>query len=172
MRNRKKRFWETSIFSQLARLKEPVSWFPYPALISIVLVLLFTGHLIPKLNPRLGNPADILPFTAPPAEEGPIWLSVSLINQKVIVTSDNREVFTWDAWSRNVDTAKPLIDFLHNRIKNITLSTSLRKKANSSESLVILAVDQGLKYLHLKLILYALASAGISEYAFETRKPF
>ena len=166
------KFCETSLRKQQDRLKESISWFPYPALISLSLVLLCSGQIIPNLNPRLGNPADILPFNGEPNAEGSIWLSVSLIGKQIVITTDSREVMSWDASSRSLSAADPLIRFLKHRIKEITLAASLTKKASRSDSLVVLATDQSLKYVHLKSILYALASAGISEYAFETRVPF
>ena len=57
------------------------------------------------------------------------------------------------------------------RIVQITSSASLAKEISHTESLVVLAVDQSLKYLHIQPILAALAQAGISDYAFETRQP-
>lgn len=166
------KFCETSLRKQQERLKESSSWFPYPALISLSLVLLCSGQIVPNLNPRLGNPSDILPFHGEPNVEGAIWMSVSLIGTHVVVTTDTRKIMSWSASDRSLSAAAPLVYFLKNRIQEITLAASLTKKASRADSLVVLATDQSLKYVHLKAILYALASAGISEYAFETREPF
>ena len=144
---------------------------PYPALISLGLSLLCPVQIIPKLNPRLGNPATILPFSGEPSYENAIWMSVSLIRGKIVITTDTREILTWEASDLRPEATQPLKEFLLRRVKEITLSASLAKKALLSESLVVLATDQSLKYIHLKGILYSLAQAGISEYAFETKEP-
>ncbi|MFK7824360.1 MAG: hypothetical protein AB8G05_09395 [Oligoflexales bacterium] len=153
------------------RLQEGNSWFPYPCLFSFGLVLLFSGHILLGINPRIGNPADVLPFEAEIAKEGAIWLSISVQKGHVFVSTDDRHVFSWNEQNRNLDVIEPLVKHLRNRLVQITLSASLAKEISHTESLVVLAVDQSLKYLHIQPILIALAQVGVSEYAFETRQP-
>ena len=47
-------------------------------------------------------------------------------------------------------------------------SAGLLNEAISNQLIVVLAIDQKLKYSHIRPILYALAEAGINQYAFET----
>lgn len=164
-------FLTASIIKQKLRLKEPVSWFPYPAMISIFFVLLCNGQIVPELNPRLGTPANVLSFNGEPSSEGSIWISVTLIKNKIVITTDNRDVITWNADDQSTDVSKPLTKFFQDRIKRIMLSATLTKHPGKQGSLVILAIDQSLKYIHLLPILESLAQSGISEYAFETKIP-
>ena len=154
-----------------SRLQESSSWFPYPCLFSFGLVLLFSGHILTGINPRIGSPADVLPFKSETAKEGAIWLSISVHKGLVVVSTDDRHIFSWDERDRDLGMVDSLVKHLRNRIVEITLSASLAKEISHTESLVVLAVDQSLKYLHIQPVLTALAQAGISEYAFETRQP-
>ena len=153
------------------RLQETSSWFPYPSLFSFGLALLFSGHILLGINPRIGNPADVIPFEAEHAKEGAIWLSISLQKGNVVVSTDDRHVFSWSEQNRDLKVIEPLARHLEKRLVQITLSASLAKEISHTESLVVLAVDQSLKYLHIQPVLIALAQVGISEYAFETRQP-
>ena len=171
MYRKKNKFLRNHLDLVRERLQESKSWFPYPCLFSFGLVLLFSGHILLGINPRIGNPADVLPFKSTKAKEGAIWLSVSLQKGRVMVSTDNRHVFSWNEQDRNLQIIKPLVSHLRDRIVQITLSASLAKEISHTESLVVLAVDQSLKYLHIQPILAALAQAGISDYAFETRQP-
>ena len=153
------------------RVSESVSWFPYPCLFSFGLIIILSGHILLGINPRLGNPAVALPFDAEPLDEGAIWLSVSIANEKVTITTDDRKVFSWDQSSRESNVVDKLVEHLQERTVQITLSTSLAKEISQIESTVILSIDQKVKFLHVKPILLALAKAGISEYGFETRLP-
>ena len=95
MSRQRRKFANELIITKLDRLKELNLWFPYPCIISFFLALLLIGHLLVGLNPRLGNPANILSFASAPSEEGAIWLSVSIRDKKILVTSSDRKVFTW-----------------------------------------------------------------------------
>lgn len=171
MFNRKNQLLLKHLEQAKARLQETCSWFPYPGLFSFGLALLFSGHVLLGINPRIGNPADVLPFETEIAKEGAIWLSISLQKDKVVVSTDDRHIFSWNERDRDLNMIAPLTKHLKNKLVQITLSASLAKEISQTESLVVLAVDQSLKYLHIQPVLIALAQAGISDYAFETRQP-
>ena len=161
--------YSSAIASAKERLMESVSWFPYPSLFTFGIIIILSGHISLGINPRLGNPSEIMPYDSEPLNEGAIWMSVSIQDDEVVVTTDDRKVITWKSNSKDSHTIKELENHLQERMTQITLSTSLAKEINHIESLVVLSVDQRVKYLHVKPILLALAKVGISEYGFETR---
>lgn len=163
---------DKSIYSLKERLYSHSNWFPYPCIISFMLITIFTGHILLGLNPRLGNHAQTIEFLSSPAEEGSIWIAVSLQNEHIVATTANRKVFKWTQKNSDLSQLKPFMDYLETQMLDISMATSLAKKVSKTQSLVVLAVDQSLKYGHIKPIIYALSKAGITEYAFETRQPF
>lgn len=150
------------------RLREASSWFPLPALFSFFLVMLLTTHIAVSTNPRVGQPAAVLPLTAEPSEDSAIWLSV-IINGDDLVVSDNyRTVFRWPKDVRNLEGIAPFIEHLKNRKAAEIKAATLANRISSYQTKVLIAVDQNLKYSHFRPLLYALAEAGISDYGFET----
>ena len=133
------------------------------------LSLLFIGYVLSNINPRLGHTADVLPFKTAHAFDDSIWASVILRNGVLRVTTEDRKHFSWNALSKNIDDVREFSEYLKNRVLEITVSASLSKKVTLGQTHVILAVDQNLNYAHIKPIIYALAEAGISDYAFETK---
>ena len=72
---RRPRLWEQRFEAQKSRLGESTGWFPYPFLLPVFLSVLVFVKAMTGINPRYGNPADILSFDAQPAAEGSIWFS-------------------------------------------------------------------------------------------------
>lgn len=171
MSKKRRQFAQESLSNALDRLKEGSLWFPYPCIISFFLSLLLISHILVGLNPRLGNPANILPFKAEPSKEGAIWFSVSLKNTTLIFTTSDRKVFRWSLDSNDNTQIKLLKDYLKNQIERVSLTATLSKSLSHIQSMVVFAVDQRVTVKHLRPILYILAEVGISEYAFETIQP-
>jgi hypothetical protein len=153
------------------RLREPLHWFPYPFFLPFALILVFTAHIFFAINPRMGNPADILTFPAETHKDGPFWLSVTPIGDDVVVTTGDRKVFRWSQNVRSVADLHDLTEYLKKRVEDELLAVGLVGKASKSQTSAVLAVDQRLKYLHIRPIIYALAEAKITHYSFETNNP-
>ena len=161
--------WKSRLDAMKDRLGEPLSWYPYPFLISFFLVLLFKGDLLSSLNPRLGNPTTTPVLSTPEEKEGAIWVSVTEIDQKIVLTTSDRKIFSWpkdDEYGANIG---PFVEYLSNSILNMTLSAGLAKYVEPNKELVVLAVDEKLNFFHMRPILRALSEAKVSRYAFETR---
>jgi hypothetical protein len=151
------------------RLKEQVSWFPLPALISFVLVLLFIGHLLVNINPRLGNSAVIVNMNAELEKEGSIWLSVSERDGSLYVTTFDRKIFSWPSDTKDVSPLIDFKDYLSATSAELSAQAAVSKFISKSQTKVVLAVDQRLRYFHIRPILHTLAQVGLDSYGFETQ---
>lgn len=166
--NRSQR-WIDAVNSLKERLHEPILWFPFPALIAFGLVIVLRGHLITGLNPRLGARVDVLQYQAKEIQDGGIWLGVYPENDRIVVVSSDRRKFSWPIASQDMNKLQPLIDYLKERVRKEAYSTATKLESNLVRTTAVLAVDQKLKYVHLRPMIYALAEAKIAKYGFETR---
>lgn len=164
-----KKIWELAISAKRERLTSSLNWFPLPAFIGIGLSLIFVGHVFFGLNPRLGNPAEVIYFDAEPLKDGGIWLSVSIQEEKLVVTTADRSVFKITLSGTDVDEISKLTDYLREQTKKLSINAGLSQKISTVQSTAVISADQKLKYGHVRPILVALARAGISNYGFETK---
>lgn len=148
-------------------IREATEWFPLPALIALGLALVLSGHLIPGLNPRLGNMAQIPILKGPSQLDSTIWLSVYPRGDAIVVTTADRRSFSY---SRRTDKLelKELIGYLQMRTRNLALSSNLAMELSPFHTVVNLAVDKSIPFGEFRPIIYALAAAKISNYSFET----
>lgn len=168
-RNNTNQSWVEAILGLKERLQDPILWFPFPALIAFGLVIILRGHLLTGLNPRLGARVDVIQYPAKNLPDGGIWLGVFQDGKKVLVVTSDRHRFSWPIDSQNLKDTEPLIKYLQNRVKKEAYSTAIKLESNITRTTAVLAVDQKLKYIHLRPIIYALAEARIAKYGFETR---
>lgn len=161
--------WVIALQNMKERLNEPLYWYPIPAIISFALVLTLGGNLLTDLNPRLGSSIEVLPFEAPRNRDGGIWLGIYQENQRTIVITSERNVFSWPLGQASMKDLDPLVRYLNSRVEKEVYSTALTMEPNLTQVTAVLAVDQHLKYSHIRPVIYALASASISRYGFETR---
>lgn len=153
------------------RLREPIWWFPYPLLISFGLVTLLTSHSLFGTNPRVGNPADIIVFPGETQKDSALWMSVTPIGEDVVVTTGNRVIFRWRQDIKDLKPLEPFIVHLKQQVAEEIETAVITQEARVSQATAVIAADQSLKYLHIRPIIHALAEAGISRYAFETKNP-
>jgi hypothetical protein len=151
------------------RLSEPLHWYPFPAMIGFTLVLILGGHLLTDLNPRLGARVDILPFDAPRHRDGGIWLGLYPKDDQLHIVTSDRQKFTWPLDSQQMSAVQPLVDYLNQKVQQEIYGTALKMESTVTRTTAVLAVDQRLRYFHIRPVIYALARARISQYGFETR---
>lgn len=161
--------WVEALLGLKERLQEPVLWFPFPALIAFGLVIILRGHLLTGLNPRLGARVDVIQYDAKNLPDGGIWLGVFQDGKHVLVVTSDRRRFSWPIDSQDMKDIEPLVTYLQNRVKKEAYSTAIKLESNLTRTTAVLAVDQKLKYIHLRPVIYALAEARIAKYGFETR---
>ena len=166
---RRIRHWQQRCESQKIRLEESTGWFPYPFLIPVALCVILLVKAMVGINPRLGNPADVLTFEGEPATDASIWFSVTPIGRDIVVTTAERLVFRWPQQLKDDTQLREFTNYLKEKVVQEAEATALGKKATTYQTTAVIAADQRLKYLHLKPILYALADARIRSYAFESK---
>lgn len=161
--------WQDVLTNQQERLRKPDIWYPYPALISIGLIFVLSGHLLPGLNPRLGSMANIIVFPAKPEPEGSIWIGLFAEGDQVVAVTADRKRFTWPLSTSSVQSIKEFASYLDNRVVSESVASGLSMRTSATRTKVIFAVDQRLKFKHFRPALNALAQAKITKYGFETR---
>lgn len=161
--------WVEALLGLKERLQEPILWFPFPALVAFGLVIILRGHLLTGLNPRLGARVDVIQYDAQNIPDGGIWLGVFQDGKNVLVVTSDRRRFSWPIDSDSMKDVEPLVSYLKNRVKKEAYSTAIKMESNLTRTTAVLAVDQKLKYIHLRPVIYALAEARIAKYGFETR---
>lgn len=161
--------WVEALLGLKERLQEPILWFPFPALIAFGLVIILRGHLLTGLNPRLGARVDVIQYDAKNLPDGGIWLGIFQDGKQVLVVTSDRRRFSWPIDSQDLKDIAPLVSYLKNQVKKESYSTAIKLESNLTRTTAVLAVDQKLKYIHLRPVIYALAEARIAKYGFETR---
>jgi len=150
------------------RLSVDPPWNPSALLLVGVLSVILVAAMVNGINQRLGNPSVPLSFPSKPQSDTAIWLSVTPIGEKVVVTTNDRSVFTWPQSATTDTDTKELTKWLSQKVQTEVSSTALAGLARPTQTKVMISTDQHLKFLHVKPVLYALASAGITRYGFET----
>ncbi|MFK7872874.1 MAG: hypothetical protein AB8C84_06830 [Oligoflexales bacterium] len=166
----KYRKWERAWFRFKDRQDHCEVWLPYPAFISFTLAIILTFHMLVGLNPKLGNPSNVLPLMSEPEKKGSLWISVSLQGQQTIITTAHKDVFRWSSKNPQIEQISLFKKALKQMIEDKILSAGLAMQGNQDQSLMTIAVDQAVQYRHLEPLLMILAETGIAEYGLETRQ--
>ena len=161
--------WNEQVKNMRERLSEPLLWFPFPALIAFGLVIVLRGHLFAGFNHRLGTEANVVEMQAEPLRSPGIWLSITQLENDILIITDDHQRFTVPLAAPNVEALQPLVRYLDSRVRDIAFKSTLDLNVDQDRIRAVLAVDQKLRYIHVRPILYALAEARISNYGFETK---
>lgn len=152
-------------------LRSETPWYPYPFMVSLFLVVLLMAKVLPPLNPRLGHQAESITLEAPPEGEGSMWLSITIAEGRVVITTSDRSVFSWANAGPTAAEREALQDHLRATVHERIFAATLKKTAEVANSFVSIAVDQRVTFAHLRPILYCLAAVGVANYGFETILP-
>jgi hypothetical protein len=161
--------WVDMITRSKERLLEPLLWFPFPALIGFGLVIILRGQLLTGFNHRLGTRADVVHLKAESLTAPGIWLSIYQEKDKLVLLTDDHNRFEWPLNAKDMSALKPFIAYLNKRTLEAAFKQTLSLEVEKDRTRAVLAVDQKLKYIHIRPILFALVEAKISNYGFETR---
>lgn len=164
-----KKVMEAAVLRTKERLDEAAQWYPFPAMIGFMLVLILGGHLLIDLNPRLGAKVNVLPLEEERYPDGAIWLGIYAEGDNIRVITSDRKSFFWQQDNNESKGQDNLIKYLKTKALREAQSSVMQMKINPIKTSAVLAVDQRLKYMHIQPIIHALAKAGINSYGFETR---
>ena len=163
------RVWLGQVQRTRERLTEPLLWFPFPALIAFGLIIVLRGQLLNGFNYRLGTRADVVHLQAETLGSPGIWLSIYQEADQLVLVTDDHNRFEWPLGTKDMKALRPFIEYLNHRTAEAAFKMSLALEVDKNRTRAVLAVDQKLKYIHIRPILFALVEAKISNYGFETR---
>lgn len=161
--------FEESLQNLRARLNEPLYWFPFPALIAFGLVIVLRGQTFSGLNHRVGTTANVVELTAEELHSPGIWLSITEENEQIAIVTDDHRRFQIPLATQNLESLEPFVRYLTERADSIAFKSTLDLSIDPERVRAVLAIDQSLRFFHIRPILFALAEAKISQYGFETR---
>jgi len=157
----------------LERMKDRLSGargiYPYPMFLGFGLALVLLVEVQARVNPRLMGSADVITLDTAPLQHSAINLSIFPKGNSLVVEWDDGHVHSWSLTTEGLEPLQPFISHLKSRVHNEIEGAGLAGEVSASRLRVTLAVDQRLKYLHLRPIIYALADAGITLYSFQTQ---
>lgn len=140
-------------------------------LISFGLVLVLSVDLTTRLGSQ-GKGANDVPVVATDEnEQSAIWLSVTASDTAIVVSSDDRRSFSWPLTEQSLEGTGEFVSYLKSRVSREIDNAGLGGEVLRSRLRVTLAVDQRLNYWHIRPLIYALAEANVTNYAFQTRLP-
>lgn len=154
---------------EIERFKTLSNWFPVTAVLPFAMCFILTGAVLVNLNTRIGNPTEVMEYPAEPAIEGGIWFSLKVEGANVFLTTDDRKVFRWPAKLPSQEPLRPFVEYLKGRTQHEIFFAVLSKEKGLAQITSVISADQSLKYVHIRPVIRALAEAGITRYAFETR---
>lgn len=155
---------------ELVLLETP--WFVLYSLIPFLMSIVIFGYIIPNINFKIGIPINMLEIneysntTQTTKFPTSIWIGVKIINQDVLIVTDERKIFKWKYDTENPNMSE-FIKYLQKRTK-FKLFTQVLLHTNDTEPIRVgIACDENIRFFHIKPIILALAEAGISDYYFE-----
>lgn len=151
------------------RLNDLLIYFPFALLFPLGIGLLLTAHIMSGVNYRAGNPSNPIDYHTPPISGVPLWLSVTPINDDIVVTTSQGEIFMWPQELHDLSKLQPLTAYLRQKSKLEIQSAALLNRREQNRHLVVISADRQVTFAHLKPIIFAMADAGISNYALETK---
>lgn len=154
---------------QAERLVMPFTAWPAYLLIPVGIILILSAFVPLEVNSRLFSRAHPLQLSGEEAPPTSLWFAVAPTNSGISVTSIDGKVFELSNTAPAETRAEELRSYLLERKEDLIKSNVLANHLDPNATLVVLSADERLTYFHLRPVVYALASAGITRYAFEGR---
>jgi hypothetical protein len=150
------------------RLKAGVDWFPFPALIVTVIVMIIVAKSMPGVNPKTGLRAQLLKYHPAESSLNSIFISVRMIDDMLLVTSGSNHKFLIPAVNPTKEQLGGLSEYLRNEASHRITSLVLLHRHIAEQTSVTIGADERLSFENMRGVITALADAGINSYAFET----
>ncbi|MCX6125743.1 MAG: hypothetical protein NTV34_13505 [Proteobacteria bacterium] len=157
-----------SFTRQKARLAMPYTATPAILLIPVGFMCLLLIFVSVETNPRLFSTAKPVQLVLEEFVGGRLWYSVAPYEQGIRIISDSGKFFDLQG-EINAAALTEFSSHLKLRMQKILADVAVANRMDKSTSFVILSVDERLTYSHLRPVIYALADAGVTRYAFESR---
>ena len=96
--------------------------------------------------------------------------SPEIQNKEIIVSTDDQKYFKWSVLNFKDKDLDNFINYLKDRLDQITFEAVLSMRFSEQKGFAVLSVDARLAVVHILPVVQALASAGITHYAFAGEK--
>ena len=162
-----------------ARLQQGNYGILYPIFISILYIIVSLSHTLSLINPRAYNHTQVPLLTASVSASLPtqspfqgIRLAAHPTPTGILIRFSDETQLIWDKSPHTAGMiGAQLAALLKQRLQYLYLKTALAQDVHMEDPVVKIAADNALHYGDLLPILYALAEAGLSQYAFEVQLP-
>ena len=134
----------------------------------VTILALFVGF---ETSDRFKSPIEAFEYTAAASNDHKIWMSVGLIEDLIVIKTSSGKTFKWPAAGPSESDYDSFESHLKAWTKSHLQNTILAGQLLPSTNTAAIAVDQRLTAHHIRPVIYALASAGVSKYGFETKLP-
>jgi len=151
------------------RLSEGTPWFPFPGFIGVGIAIIIFSKVLLNINPRIGSPAALHESTSSEEFIGALWFAVSIKDSKVIIYTDDKEVFQWSAENPESGDYKDFKEYLNSRSQEKLSDIARSRRVTVNETRVVIAPDRNTSWYHLHPVITALSQNGFDTYGFETK---
>jgi hypothetical protein len=147
----------------------PFTAWPAYVLIPVGMIMILSAFVPLEINPRLFSRARPLQLAGEEAPPTDLWFAVAPTESGVSVTSIDGKIFELNNSAPEGKRGEEFGNFLKQRKEELINNKILANEIDPDSTLVVLSADEQLTYFHLRPVVYALASAGFTRYAFEGR---
>ena len=142
---------------------------PFVAFSGVGFVILLGLYTALSVNPRIQSIGKPVELSGPEAGDARLWIGVAARNEMVVIKGNDGRVFTWPLKGPSAQELSQFEKYLHERVHDIIVDGTLADRLEKSTIQAVISVDEKLNFHHVRPVLYALASARITHYAFEGR---
>lgn len=154
---------------QRARLTMPFTAWPTYVFIPLGFMLILSLFIPIEINPRLFSKAKPLQLSGEEAPGVNLWFAIAPSKNGISITTLDGHLFEFNNDVPEHQRGEKFRAYVKSAAKSVIETAALAHRLDENSSLVILSADEQLTYYHLRPVIYALASAGITRYAFEGR---
>ena len=154
---------------QAERLVMPFTAWPAYILIPVGMIMILSAFIPLETNQRLFSRARPLQLSGEEASPTDLWFAVAPTDSGISITTIDGKVFELKNSEPEEKRGEEFRAYLKERKEELIKSKTLANQIDPSSTLVVLSGDERLTYVHLRPVVYALASAGVTRYAFEGR---
>lgn len=167
-----------SISTKKDRLQSITHWGVYPIFLSSLYLCVSLSHTLSTLNPRIDSHTQVPQLSAKQLPISTdvtntfhgIWLSVHSIPRGILIQLPGEPDLVWNRSPQTVaDVSASLTKYLKKHVQHLYLKTALSQRIIPEDAMVKIAADHALQYGDLAPVLDAMATAGLSQYAFEVQ---
>ena len=157
-------------FSRLTtRLEMGFTASPFYAFAAIGFIVLLSIFTSLEINPRVQSIGKPIEFTGQESADAKLWISIAPQGEKIVLKGNDGRSFSWSLNGPSPIQRQDFEVYLRSRVHEIIQDSMLSDRMDSSTVRAVISLDEKLNFNHLRPIIYALASARITHYAFEGR---